>query len=49
MSLDPLLTLALMLALWAAGIGYIYRMAAREARGQRKSTPRPEARNGSLS
>lgn len=49
MSLDPLITLALMLALWAVGIAYILRMAAREARQQHKPTPRPEARNGSLS
>ena len=36
MSLDPLITLALMLLLWGVGIGYIVLMAAREARAERK-------------
>jgi hypothetical protein len=37
MSLDPLITLALMLLLWGIGIGYIVLMAAREARAEKKA------------
>lgn len=37
MSLDPLITLALMLLLWGIGIGYIVHMAAREARAQKNT------------
>lgn len=36
MSLDPLITLVLMLLLWGAGISYIVLMAAREARAEGK-------------
>ncbi|MDQ8755297.1 hypothetical protein RCO27_03555 [Sphingosinicella sp. LHD-64] len=37
MSLDPLITLGLMLLLWGIGIGYIVIMAAREARTDKKT------------
>jgi hypothetical protein len=44
MSLDPLITLALMLLLWGVGIGYIALMAAREARaGGKVAGSRPVA------
>lgn len=39
MSLDPLIALALMLLLWASGIAYVLRTAAREARRDQASSP----------